>query len=116
MLLLYNYNHITILRHLINYCAINNVMFHFNLFFNILSGNSGDHNLDEIIYCIKFDNYLIVDYMNNINNFDSLYYFYKFVGHKLKCISNPKMRWIPYFQIENLIEIAEGGFYGVPFG
>ena len=31
-------------------------------------------------------------------------------GSRIKLFSNPKMKWIPYSQIENLIEIAKGGF------
>src|SRR3954453_10848464 len=49
MLLLYNYNHVIILRHSINYCAINNVMLHFNLSFNILSGNNVSRKVKHVM-------------------------------------------------------------------
>ena len=72
--------------------------------------SSGDHNVDEILYDINYNNQIdqIADCLNNINNFNDfnsqleLRNFYKLV--------KPKMKWIPYSQIKNLTEIAKGGF------
>jgi hypothetical protein len=109
------------------YCLTTNIIFGITnqsqckkckrtLFINIDITNLSSRNrvIDEFLFFTILDDnrhHLVADYMNNLNNYTNLtpHMVSRFIKANLPP-SPDVIKWIPYSQIKNLSEIAEGGF------